>query len=155
MWARLGQSPLFRRLATIYDQVALKGIRVCLTPQTAVTNTGTSTTMIYNWDRNGKYEKIALTDSNNAVTGLYYYSPKPVQFPDIAAYGSAKTVSLGNLSVARNYYMAIYPKTTQEKICYLATNDVALFTDTNVGTLPDQTQWTPTLNVGLRNPTTV
>lgn len=120
MWARLGQSPLFHRLATIYDQVSLKGIRICMTPQTANVVTGQSITMVYNWDRNGRYDKVPLT-GEDGPTGVYYYRPLSINFDNIAAYGSSKTVSLGNLSVARNYYMAIYPKTTQEKICYLAT----------------------------------
>lgn len=146
MWGLLGGNANFRRIASIYDQVSIKGIRVCLTPQTTLSLKGGSPVMIYNWDRNGRYTRGLLDPADPKSV---YYTPVTPSITEIQAYGSAKTVSLGDLSIPRNYYMAIYPKTITEKMLYLATRDVMAFNKTNLGQLPVTSQWTPTLNLGV------
>ena len=110
LWPILATSDQFKQLSRIFDQVSLKGARVTITPYTAVSFTGGSSTLVMNWDRNGNLDE----------TGVW----RTPTYNEIVSYSSTRMYNVGDLSVPRNYYMSIYPSSMNEKIEYMSTDFV-------------------------------
>lgn len=138
LWPILATSDQFKQLSRIFDQVSLKGARVTITPYTAVSFTGGSSTLVMNWDRNGNLDE----------TGVW----RTPTYNEIVSYSSTRMYNVGDLSVPRNYYMSIYPSSMNEKIEYMSTDFVRNYQDAQQTAYCKEFQFYPTLDLGVQIP---